>query len=202
MKKPALFCILLALMATSVMADEPTQATDNQPAANDTMSNQPISCAYKIPPEKTDIDTSIVQSWAKYATVKSFDMDAASLDQQMNSLKECFTKQGWEGYQNALEKSGNLNAIKTQKLTVSSQVDGDVQINPAKTNQWKVTLPVEVVYQNDKQKLTQLLSVDVLVGRKVSGDLGIMQLIATPRVAGESKSSSASTEEPTSKESN
>lgn len=40
---------------------------------------------------------------------------------------------------------------------------------------------MQVVYQNDKEKLTQLLSVDVLVGRKVTGNLGIMQMIATPR---------------------
>ncbi len=41
--------------------------------------------------------------------------------------------------------------------------------------------PLQVVYQNDKEKLTQLLTVDVLIGRKISGDLGIMQMIAAPR---------------------
>lgn len=178
--------------ATPVQTDAPNQAQATP--ASEAPSNQPINCDYKIPAEKSDISTSLVQTWAEYATVKSFEMDASTLDQQMIELEKCFTKQGWEGFHTALEKSGNLNAIKTQKLTVSSQVDGQVRINPAKANQWKVTIPLEVVYQNDKQKLTQLLSVDALIGRKVSGDLGIMQLIATPRVAGESKSGSSTTE--------
>jgi len=39
---------------------------------------------------------------------------------------------------------------------------------------------LQVVYQNDKEKLTQKLNVDLLIGRKMSGDLGIMQMIAIP----------------------
>ena len=66
-------------------------------------------------------------------------------------------------------------------MTVSSQVDGEVKINNLKDNQWKVNVPIQVVYQNDKEKLTQLLTIDLLIGRKVSGDLGIMQMIAAPR---------------------
>ena len=101
----------------------------------------------------------------------------------MQKLKTCFTDQGWTGFSSALEKSGNLEAIKTQKLTVSSQLDGQPQVTEAKENQWKITLPLQVVYQNDKEKVTQLLNVNLTVGRKVSGDLGIAQMIATPRTA-------------------
>ena len=72
-------------------------------------------------------------------------------------------------------------AIQSQHLTVTSMADGDVKINPIKDNQWKITVPLQVAYQNDKEKLTQLLTVDLLIGRKVNGDLGIMQMIATPR---------------------
>ena len=59
-------------------------------------------------------------------------------------------------------------------------VDGELKVNPVKDNQWKVSIPLQVVYQNDKEKLTQKLNVDLLIGRKMSGDLGIMQMIATP----------------------
>ena len=52
-----------------------------------------------------------------------------------------------------------------------------------KDNQWKASVPLQVVYQNDKEKLTQLLTVNLLIGRKISGDLGIMQMIATPQQA-------------------
>ena len=99
----------------------------------------------------------------------------------MGSLKNCYTDQGWQGFNEALQKSGNITAIKSQNLTVSSQVDGDLKLNAIKDNQWKVTIPLQVVYQNDKEKLTQLLTVDLLIGRKISGDLGIIQMIAAPR---------------------
>lgn len=140
-----------------------------------------IDCQYRIPADKNNIDQSIISTWAKKAAVQSFEFNPASIDQELTTLKACYTDQGWQGFNDALEKSGNINAIKTQHLTVNSQVDGELTITAVKDNQWKVTVPMQVVYQNEKDKLTQLLSVELLVGRKVSGDLGIMQMIATPR---------------------
>ncbi|GGI92968.1 DotI/IcmL family type IV secretion protein [Legionella impletisoli] len=216
MKKTVLYAALIGTLASPIYADDTiAQANPSQPAvvkpgiqneapasttpqpattpeaAAATQANQPISCEYKIPPEKTDVSESLIKSWAEFATVKAFELDAPTLDQQMATLEKCFTKQGWEGFKTALDKSGNLKAIQAQNLTVSSQVDGNIVVNPAKENQWKVTIPLEVVYQNQQQRLTQLLSVDVLIGRKVTGDLGIMQMIAIPRVAGEAKTAPA-----------
>ncbi len=152
-----------------------TQSTTVQPAA------PVINCEYRIPADTKQIDQTLITTWSEKATVQSFDFTPAAIDDQLNLLKTCFTDQGWQGFNDALQKSGNVNSIKTQNLTVSSQIDGTSQVSMVKNNQWKVTVPVQVVYQNDKEKLTQLLTVDLLVGRKVSGDLGIMQMIATPR---------------------
>lgn len=140
-----------------------------------------INCEYKIPPETKTIDQSIVLKWASKAVTQAFEFDSKNLDAQLQKLQACFTEQGWTGFNTALQKSGNLEAIKSQKLTVSSQVDGQVVITEAKENQWKLNLPLQVVYQNDKEKVTQLLSVDLTVGRKITGDLGISQMIAAPR---------------------
>ena len=114
----------------------------------------------------------------------------------MQKLQSCFTDQGWTGFNSALQKSGNLDAIKTQKLTVSSQVDGQPQVTEAKDNQWKITLPLQVVYQNDKEKVTQLLNVNLTVGRKITGDLGIVQIIASPREIATEKNSQPSSVNP------
>lgn len=159
---------------------QPTQVQNPQQAQP-----QPapvINCEYKIPATTKHIDQSLVSSWSEKAVVQAFDFDPASVDTQMQKLKACFTEQGWTGFNSALEKSGNLEAIKTQKLTVSSQVDGQLQFTETKDNQWKIILPLQVVYQNDKEKVTQLLNVNLTVGRKLSGDLGITQMIATPRM--------------------
>lgn len=142
-----------------------------------------INCEYLIPSTTTVIDQSLLSTWAEKATIQMFDFNPADLESQLDKLKPCFTDQGWISFKEALDSSGNIEAIKLQNLTVSSQLDGPVSINPSQENQWKINVPLQVVYQNDKEKLTQLLSIDLLVGRRMQGNLGIMQILATPREA-------------------
>lgn len=142
-----------------------------------------INCEYKIPAQTKTIDQSLVLNWSEKATIQAFDFNPATIDAQLVQLQHCFTEQGWTSFNSALEKSGNLDAIKSQNLHVSSVLDGQIQVKDVKDNQWKIMLPIQVVYQNDKEKVTQLLDVDVTIGRKITGDLGINQMIATPRPA-------------------
>lgn len=158
-----------------------TPAAPVTPAATALQTPAVIDCNYRIPAETKTVDESVISTWAKKASVQSFEFNPTTIDQELVALKSCYTEQGWQGFNDALQKSGNINAIKSQHLSVNSQIDGDMKVNPVKDNQWKVTIPMQVVYQNDKDKLTQQLTVDLLIGRKVSGDLGIMQMIATPR---------------------
>ena len=166
-----------AAVPTSIPAAQPV--TSNAVAAP--QSEPVINCKYHIPAEKNTIQQSLISTWAGKAAVQSFEFNPATIDQELADLKSCYTDPGWQGFNDALKKSGNIEAIKGQHLTVSSQVDGEVKISSLKDNQWKVNVPIQVVYQNDKEKLTQLLTIDLLIGRKVSGDLGIMQMIAAPR---------------------
>lgn len=171
-----------AASANTVQPAAPAATAPTTPSAVPTpQPPQTIDCQYRIPAETTNIEQSLISTWAKKAAVQSFEFNPATIDEELGVLKACYTEQGWQGFNDALQKSGNINAIKTQHLTVNSQVDGELTITPTKDNQWKVTVPMQVVYQNDKEKLTQLLSVELLIGRKISGDLGIMQMIATPR---------------------
>ncbi len=204
MKRNTLYAAMLTLFCSVGYADEPKPATPADSATPTQTTAQPpsqessipapvpqiapvIDCQYHIPAQTTTIDQTILSTWAGKAAVQSFDFSPATIDEQLDKLKTCFTDQGWQGYSDAFQKSGNLNSIKAQHLTVSSQTDGDVVVNPVKENQWKVNVPIQVVYQNDKEKFTQLLTLDLLVGRKISGDLGIMQIIATPRVSAETQ---------------
>lgn len=140
-----------------------------------------INCDFKIPAETKKLDQALVLNWSEKATLQSFDFSPTLVDTQIQKLQPCFTEQGWIGFNSALQKSGNIEAIKTQQLTVSSQIDGQTQITDLQNNKWQVNLPLQVVYQNDKEKVTQLLSINLTVGRKTTGDLGIIQIIATPR---------------------
>lgn len=196
MKKRMLISMLTMVFSVAGYAEEakpitqpiptptPAEATSNTqtpaPEANAQNAN-PINCDYKMPKKTAQVDTALVLSWAEKATIQSFQFDVAKLDDQLNALKNCYTEQGWKGFNDALQKSGNLESIKGQQFNVSSQMDGEAQFIDKKDNQWKIMLPVQVTYQNTKEKLTQSLSVTVLVGRKSSGDLGIMQLVAMSR---------------------
>lgn len=160
--------------STSTTTPQTTQTTTQT-------ASQQIDCNYRIPASTSKVDQDLVMKWSEKATAQSFDFDYTTMDQQLAALKACFTDLGWQGFNDALQKSGNLSAIKSQQLMVSSMVNGTGQISEVKENQWKVSLPLQVVYQNDKEKLTQSLTINLVVGRKVSGDLGIMQMIAIPR---------------------
>lgn len=140
-----------------------------------------IDCHYHIPAQTTNIDQNTLKTWASQAILQSFDLNFSSMDRQLDELKNCYTEQGWQSFNDALVKSGNIDAIKTQQLNVTAQVDGQISLTDSKQNQWRVSLPLQVTYQNAQEKVLQHLTVDILLGRKVSGDLGIMQMIATPR---------------------
>jgi hypothetical protein len=192
---------LLTIFATATHAEtitQPIQSSDSTkvPSSGQTLpaetsvmpSSQttpqvppPINCKYHFPVETNIISQIDLTTWASRAATQSFDFSPTLIDNELSELKSCYTDQGWQGFNDALKKSGNIEAIKSQQLTVSSQVIGEVTMTSVKENQWKMSVPLQVVYQNSKEKLTQQLSVQLLVGRKVSGDLGIMQMIATPQ---------------------
>ncbi|KTD21882.1 DotI/IcmL family type IV secretion protein [Legionella londiniensis] len=207
MRNTVINAVFLAMLSNTLYAESvnpPAESTSQpaveqqaQPASDQTKPETAaaINCSYQIPPEKTDIEPSIVNAWSKQAVIQAFDFNSATIDQQLEQLKACFTETGWQGYQEALQQSGNIDAIKSQNLTVSSQIDGEININPVKENQWKATIPLEVVYQNNKEKLTQKLMVNMLIGRKMTGELGIMQIIAAPRAAENADNSTKASEQ-------
>lgn len=193
--KNRLFWSILFIFISTQMHAELTQSVTpppQKPTQTNTPNNFPsihpappatpaINCDYKIPAETKKIDQSLVTTWAKQAVTQAFDFDVNHLDTQLQKLQACFTEQGWTGFNNALQKSGNLEAIKSHKLTVSSKVEEPILMLEAKDNQWKLSLPLQVIYQSDKEKVSQLLSVDLIVSRQITGNLGISQLIAAPR---------------------
>ncbi|KTD74780.1 DotI/IcmL family type IV secretion protein [Legionella waltersii] len=170
---------------TTNQANQQNQATPQSTTTQTPTPQTPpvIDCNYKIPADTKTIDQTLLLTWSQAATTQAFDFNPDSLDAQMQKLQACFTDQGWLGFNSALQKSGNIEAIKTQKLHVSSQIDGQALITDSQDGQWKVNVPLQVVYQNDKEKVTQLLTVSLTIGRKKTGDLGINQMIATPRTA-------------------
>ncbi|MBA2648754.1 MAG: DotI/IcmL/TraM family protein [Legionella sp.] len=128
------------------------------------------------------IDEISVLTWAGNAAIQIFSFDPAKIDDQMNNLKTCFTDSGWKSFTAALNLSGNIEAIKSLKLSVSSSLEpqGDRKARKLSDYKWKASLPLLVVYQNDKSKISQPLSVDVTIDA-TNGRLGIDQVLASPK---------------------
>lgn len=138
-----------------------------------------IDCNYRIPAEVTHIDKSILLNWAEKAALQSFNFNAATIETELFKLQSCYTESGWTEFKTALDKSGNIEAIKAFHITMNSRLNGKIELIETQDNQWEIKLPLMVNWQSDKEEMTQLLTVDLTVGRKNNGDLGIMQIIAT-----------------------
>jgi len=189
MKKTMIVVSLIASANTFAADPAPTTTmpaaapatTEQTPPAPVTPPAGPVDCNYHLPiAVNKSVDNTLVEQWATRAILQSFTFHADNMQADMDALKACFTDAGWKGFSDALDKSGNMKTIQEQKLTVSSMPNGKAIVNVLKDNQWKIILPINVTYQNDKEKLTQALNVDLLISRKPSGDLGIAQIIAAP----------------------
>lgn len=155
------------------------------------INHTPVDCLYQLS-STAPISEKELAAWAQLAVVKSFNYSFDTLESQLQKLKACYTEQGWLGFNDALKQSGNLAAIKTQQLTVSCEIEGKLKVNPFKNNQWKITVPLKVVYQNTQEKLTQRLFVEMIVAKKSATQLGIVQIIAEPKSQSTTKEAVAS----------
>lgn len=163
-----------------VQAPKETPAPAQTTPASTAVQTKPVNCDFHLAANTTDISTALVVDWAKMAAGRCFDFDYEKLDEQLAALKSCFTERGWQSFNDALQKSGNINAIRSEKLHVNGMPEGKEQVTAIDTNQWKVEFPISVVYQNEQEKITQSLKMMMTIGRKPNGDFGIVQLIASP----------------------
>ncbi|MDX2347020.1 MAG: DotI/IcmL family type IV secretion protein [Legionella sp.] len=183
MKKGFLILILLAYLPSICFAEAIETAITPKaptPTAAEPTIPAPIDCQYKLPQGTSTVDQPLLSTWAENAAVQSFQFNSDSLKTDLEALKNCYTDQGWTGFNEALKTSGNLEAIKNNKLTVTSRVDGTATIQNIKEKQWKASVPLKVVYKNKEKQLLQTLNVSLLIALNKSGSLGIMQVIAEP----------------------
>lgn len=140
-----------------------------------------MTCNFRITAKTASTNESLLLDWATYATTQSFNFNFDTIETQLAQLRPCYTEEGWTKFTTALKNSGNIDAIKAQKINMFSQIDGQPELSSSENNQWKISFPLTVFYQanNSKDKISQRLNVKVIVGRNPTDDIGIMQIIAT-----------------------
>ncbi len=178
MKKRFFTLAWLILLPSFCFADLPQSLVDKKPKAP---APQPINCQYKMAKDSDTVEQAVISTWAEHAAVQSFQFNPDKLQDEMDALKPCYTSQGWKAFNEALKTSGNLDAIRSNNLTVTSRVSGSTNVKIVKEKQWKVSVPLKVTYQNKEKELKQILNVELLIALNKSGSFGIMQVIAVPK---------------------
>lgn len=135
-----------------------------------------------------NIKPSALLNWARDAAVNSFQYSFFNTDHWMQNYSVYFSPDGWQHYYKALKHSGNLDKVKSQKITATATpleppvilwegVDSNVY-------RWGVQIPVLVQYKNDSIKVHQKLMVTMVLRRSnppfgVEG-IAIDQFVAKP----------------------
>ncbi|HAZ7574136.1 DotI/IcmL family type IV secretion protein [Legionella sp. PATHC032] len=174
---------LKSILASSYLQLSPQLFLDSQniqlKQPEQSKSKESVSCRYKIPEETIKTDKNVILQWAEYAATQSFAFDFTAIESQMSKLQSCYTENGWVEFNSAMMKSGNIEAIKMQRLTMTSEINGVAEFLESRENQWIIALPLKVTYKNDTTRVSQLLNIQLTVGKKINGELGVIQLIAT-----------------------
>lgn len=131
---------------------------------------------------------SALLNWARDAAISSFQYSFFNADHWMENYSLYFTPYGWQHYYKALKHSGNLDKVKSQKITATA-----TPLEPpvilwegvdSKVYKWGVQIPVLVQYQNDSNKIQQKLMVTMVLRRSnppfgIEG-IAIDQFVAKP----------------------
>ena len=127
-----------------------------------------------------------VLTWSTNAITKAYTFSFANYRQELQSSRDLFTKEGWDGFQNALQESGNLRAVVDSKFVTTAAPRGaPVVIGEGYVSgryAWKIEVPILVTYQSANKRQTQDLLVQALIVRRSELEhpqgIGIAQLIA------------------------
>jgi intracellular multiplication protein IcmL len=130
--------------------------------------------------------TSVVLNWATQSITKAYTFSFSNYRAQLQDSRDVFTGKGWEGFQLALEESGNLRTVIDNKLVTTAVprgapiiiAEGQLGGNYA----WKIQLPMLVTYQSASTRTTQDLLVSAIISRRSELEhpmgLGVAQIIA------------------------
>lgn len=157
--------------------------------------NQPASVVLKeITPNNPNLRNPMIQpvtlvNWVRDAAVLSFYYNFNNVDMWLNDYSHYFTPLGWIHYYNALRKSGNIERVKNERITVTS-----TPLEPPKilwegvdlnTYKWQVQVALLVHYQTETGKtVEQKLMVTMMLRRtdapNSKNGIAIDQFIAKP----------------------
>lgn len=113
-------------------------------------------------------DAQVLQ-FATRAAVASYTYNYVNYREQLQGAADYFTVRGWKNYQEELKKSKNLEAVVNNRLVgYATPTGAPVIVDRGVIDgvyAWKVTLPILATYEGGATKITQPLTVTMVIIR-------------------------------------
>ena len=111
-------------------------------------------------------------NWAKKCVIAANTYDFVNYQKQFQENSTCFTAEGWQQFMTAVERSGNLETVKNQRMVASSVEQGAPVITREGLRKgvysWEIEFPIMVTYQGGqagRSNATQRLVIQLLISR-------------------------------------
>jgi len=128
-----------------------------------------FSASISLANNSTANDDQVI-NWATNSVISTYSYNALSYEKQMTDLSSLFTTKGWENFEDALKKSGNLESVKKNQLVVTAYKKGQAKIisfsKDKKNDTWVVKVPLSVTYINEYIKVDQQVESYVTITSK------------------------------------
>ncbi|HYF98137.1 MAG TPA: type IVB secretion system apparatus protein IcmL/DotI [Coxiellaceae bacterium] len=141
------------------------ELTEPQPKYYATLSNGRIVPMQAL--SEPTVTSNYIMQWASLAVRAAYNLDFVNYQTQLNSAAPYFTTDGWNAFMNALNGTGVISSLQTNKLIMSAVVsDAPIVLDKSIINghyTWHVQVPLLVTYssasQNRKQNLVVTLTI-------------------------------------------
>jgi len=141
-----------------------------------------FECHFQSPMNEPKSKMQFVKQWSAFVAKQSLALPYENIDNYLDQLKNCYTNQGWEGYQLALKHSGNLELVRDKRLYSSSHVVGMISVSHEELSEiWETNVPINLIYQNKAQRFNQELIVHLRLREVGSGKFLVDQIIGYPK---------------------
>lgn len=110
-----------------------------------------------------------VEQWSSLVVRSAYSLNFLHYPQQLKKARTFFTPEGWASFEAALKGSGYIAAIKQDKLSVSTVVNGPVvMVNRYVSHgryTWVVQMPLLVLYTSASQQIKRQFYVTLTIKR-------------------------------------
>jgi len=146
-----------------------------------TPTSQDIRCTSTVPDYSEKAKLRFIKDWATYVAQNSFSLNHDDLENHLKQLQFCYSSSGWNQFNQALHKSGNLNLINQHHLKANTDVIGPIEVNHhPKYSSWTAMIPMRVVYQNQTQRISQEMNVHLTINQQSDNHLAVIQIVGRP----------------------